>query len=92
MKKLKSNHVEKIVTYLKEKRAKAETRLKEYMGPVLSAELRNSPHMQVEHTRITTSIELLDDVIMTIEKFCDDVLPSEESKPVKRRKSNVKAK
>lgn len=81
--KYKRSEVEKIVNYLNEKKTKAESRLKEYQGPVMASELRNSPHMQVEQTRLVTTVELLDDVIMAINQFCD----LEPEKP-----SNAKAK
>lgn len=82
--KTKRNDVEKIIKYLEGKKAKAEARLKEYSGPVMTSELRNSPHMQLEHTRLATTIETLDDVLMTIKEFCDDV--------PKPQKSNAKGK
>lgn len=70
-KKYKRTEVEKIVNYLTEKKTKAEFRLKEYQGPVMASELRNSPYMQMEQTRLVATVELLDDVIMAIIQFCE---------------------
>ena len=87
-KKYKRSEVEKIVNYLNEKKTKAEVRLKEYQGPVMATELRNSPHMQHEQTRLIATVELLEDVIMAINQFCevDSEKPIGKNVPEKKKR------
>jgi ATP adenylyltransferase/5',5'''-P-1,P-4-tetraphosphate phosphorylase II len=68
----KLTDVEKIINYLEQKKAKAEARVKEYQGPIMSSEMRTSAHMQVEHARLVNTVDVIDETLAVIRQFCDD--------------------
>lgn len=84
-----SNHVMNIINYLKEKKKLAESKVKDYQGPIISDIAKTSPHMQLDYTRQNAIIDTLDEVLMTIEQFCGEAV-QEKKVAAKPRKPNAK--
>jgi hypothetical protein len=64
-----NNAVNQIISFLKDKIANREGKLKEYESPIMRDMAKNNSHLQFDYIRLKAELESFEDILLTIEKF-----------------------
>lgn len=70
---MKTNkEVEKIINYLEAKIKGIQDRLSQYQGPLMQEMAKNSPHLQMEYTRLSIELQANQENLLVIKNFSFD--------------------
>lgn len=85
----KDTQVKKIITYLEGKISSIREKLKQYDTPMMQEMAKNSPHLQMEYTRLTVELQANEDNLLAIRTFTSE--PA-DPKPVRKNANGKKEK
>lgn len=69
--------MKKIILYLEGKIKKLEEALKKYDSPMMQDMAKNSPHLQMEYTRLSVELQVIEDNLLAIKTFSQE--PADKS-------------
>lgn len=79
-----NDQVKKIIDYLEGKISHLKDALAKYDSPMMQEMAKNSPHLQMEYTRLTVELQANEDNLLAIRTFSTEV----KQVPEKKKQAN----
>lgn len=86
-----NEQVEKIILYLEGKIEKLKQGLQKFESPIIQDLSKNSPHLQMEYTRLSVELQTTEDNLLAIKTFSQPTEITKAEKTTTKKKAPGKA-